>query len=407
MKAVGIVVEYNPFHNGHLYHVQQAKEKSGADIVIAVMSGPFLQRGEPAIVSKWARTEMALKGGVNIVVELPYSFATQHASIFASGAVDILHSLGCDYICFGSESGNIQEFIQTFDYLQKNEALENEYIKQYVNEGYSYPKAKSFAIEQITSTISGQPLNLSTPNNILGYEYYKAVKKNHYPIELLTIARKQADYHDEYFSSETIASATSIRKEMLKEDSIQSIEPFIPGSTLHILQTYKDNYQVFHTWENYWSYLKFRLLQLTPRELASIYEVEEGLENRIIKYAKQADSFHHFMSLIKTKRYTWTRLQRICVHILTNTTKVEMSNLTKPAYIRLLGTSKMGRTYLKEKKKNILLPVISKLSSYQHHQLDLDIRASRIFAFGAPLSSQQELIDIDYKMPPIMIDTEK
>lgn len=403
MKAVGVVVEYNPFHNGHLYHIQKAKELTQAEIVIAVMSGPFLQRGEPALISKWSRAEMALENGIDLIVELPYPFATQHAAVFASGAVEILHSLGCDYLCFGSESGNINEFDSIFNLLAEKKDEEDRLVKEYMKQGMSYPKAKSCAIQELTSVNKTQGLNLHMPNNILGYEYYKSVRTNAYPMQVCTVARIKADYHDKKFTSDTIASATSIREELLQTaGSLTTIEPFLPSSSYQALQQYKETYLTYHTWENYWSYLKFRLLQTTAEELSTIYEIEEGIEYRFLKYVKEASSFQDFIRLLKTKRYTWTRLQRICVHILTNTKKEEMQTYSKPAYIRLLGTTANGRLYLKEKKKQFLLPIISKLSSFEKEKIVLDVRASQIYALGVPVAAQQKLLEMDYSKPPIM-----
>ncbi|PAD89916.1 hypothetical protein CHH55_00940 [Niallia circulans] len=403
MKAVGVVVEYNPFHNGHLYHIQKAKELTQADIVAAVMSGPFLQRGEPALVSKWARAEMALESGVDLIVELPYAFATQHAAVFASGAVDILQSLSCDFLCFGSESGSIDAFQQTFTLLQGKGMEEDLLVKGFMKQGMSYPKAKSLAIKELTTSDDHTALNLSMPNNILGYEYYKAVHTNKYPMEICTVARMKADYHDKTFTSDTIASATSIREELLHDKGdLRKIKPFLPASSYQLLQQYKKTYLTYHTWENYWHYLKFRLLQSTAEELAAIYEMEEGLEYRFLKYVKTASSFHDFIRLVKTKRYTWTRLQRICVHILTNTKKAEMSSSLKPNYIRLLGTTVNGRLYLKEKKKQFQLPIISKLSAFDKEKIALDIRASQIYALGVPNLVQHQLLEMDYTKPPIM-----
>ncbi|WP_312099292.1 nucleotidyltransferase [Niallia sp.] len=403
MKAVGVVVEYNPFHNGHLYHIQKAKELTDADIVVAVMSGPFLQRGEPALVSKWSRAEMALENGIDLIVELPYSFATQHAAVFAAGSVEILQSLGCDFLCFGSESGDITEFSHMFNQLQEKQVEEDLLVKESIKKGMSYPKAKSLAIQELTNIDKTLGLDLSMPNNILGYEYYKAVHTNNYPIEVCTVARMKADYHDKIFTSDTIASATSIRQELVnKQGSLKTIEPFLPPASFYLLQKYEETYQTYHTWENYWGYLKFRILQSTAKELATIYEMEEGLEYRFLKYVKEASSFEEYIRLLKTKRYTWTRLQRICVHILTNAKKEEMLAQSKPAYMRLLGTTENGRFYLKEKKKQFSLPIISKLSAFDIEKIALDIRASQIYALGAAASVQEQLLNMDYAQPPIM-----
>src|SRR4051812_18291343 len=174
MKAVGIIVEYNPFHHGHAYHIKKAKETTGADLVIAAMSGNFLQRGEPALVSKWTRTEMALNGGVDLVFELPYSFAVQKADTFAKGAVSMLIAAGCDSICFGSESGNIEDFYHTYHFLKKHQLQYNHAIRQYMDQGNSYPKALSLAFQSLESTEN--IIDLSMPNNILGFQYVKAAE---------------------------------------------------------------------------------------------------------------------------------------------------------------------------------------------------------------------------------------
>ncbi|PKG22145.1 nucleotidyltransferase [Niallia nealsonii] len=402
MKAVGVIVEYNPLHNGHLYHIQKAKELTNADIVIAVMSGPFLQRGEPAVVSKWHRADMALQHGIDLVIELPYAFATQHAEIFAYGAVRLLDSLRCDYICFGSESGDIQSFYNAYSLLEENKTNYEQWLKAFMTEGNSYPKAASLAFLQLTEKKTAM-LDLSKPNNMLGFQYVKAVCSLKLAIQLVTIARKDANYHDTYFSSETIASATSIRKQLFDAKSgIETITSYIPTHTNAILQAFQMEYGVYMQWENYWPYLKFRLLQIKANELSGIYEVEEGLEHRLLASIQKADSFHHFLTLVKTKRYTWTRLQRICTHVLTNTKKTDIKEMSEPTYIRLLGSTASGRLYLKEKKKNFLLPVVSKLSSFQNQQIALDSKAAAIYSLGAPLSFQQKLTKLEYSQPPIM-----
>lgn len=404
MNAAGIVVEYNPFHNGHAFHLEHTKKMTKADIIVAVMSGQFLQRGEPALLPKWHRAEMALKAGADIVIELPYQFSTQKADTFAFGAVSILSAMGCQALCFGSESGNIGPFHTTVNFLEKNKEKFKRYIKSYMAEGISYPTAISAAFKALGP--SDALLDLSKPNNILGLEYLKAVKKLQAPINTVTIKRTNADYHDETLSSEYIASATSIRKTLFSaEEGLKAVKPYVPYSTYVLLKQYTKNYGLFHSWENYWPFLKYRLLQSTPEELAQIYEIEEGLENRLIRVALSATSFQDFMSKVKTKRYTWTRLQRMCVHILTNTKSEEMkTRMEKVTYMRLLGMTERGRKYLNGKKGVLPIPLISKISSYKEDDIALDIRASRVYAMGANQNFQQKLIDLDYMQPPIYID---
>ncbi|MGP7818868.1 nucleotidyltransferase [Niallia sp. 01092] len=403
MKAVGVIVEYNPFHNGHYYHIQKAKEQTEADIVIAIMSGPFLQRGEPAIVSKWHRADMALINGVDIVLELPYVFATQHAELFAKGAVSLLHSIKCDYLCFGSEAGNIQAFINTYSLIHEKKAEYNELLLTYLKKGNSYPKAASLSFQSLVKKDKNEYLDLTQPNNILGYQYVKAVLSKSIPMQLHTIARTQASYHDQHFRSDHIASATSIRNELLHNNrNLDNILPFVPAETANLLTDYQLEFGSFHHWENYWSHLKYRLLSISKEDLSEIYEVEEGLENRLLTSVKKAESFNQFLTAVKTKRYTWTRLQRVCLHILTNTKKSDMPKDPEPTYLRLLGSSKAGRSYLNEKKKELLLPLVSKLSAFHNKQIALDTKASSIYSLGVPLSYQQKLDQLEYSQPPII-----
>lgn len=403
MNAVGLVVEYNPFHNGHAFHLEEAKRIANADIVIAVMSGNFLQRGEPALVSKWKRTEMALLAGADIVFELPYAFATQKADTFANGAVSILEAAGCQSLCFGSEAGNIESFQQTLSFLESNKTEYDKQVKLYIKKGNSYPKALSLAFQEISS--NQDLIDLSKPNNILGYQYITAAYNQQAHIQFFTVARKNANYHDLHFSSESIASATSIRKALASRNGqMDSIRKFVPNSTYESLLQYKEEFGLFHCWEHYWPYLKFRLLQTTAKELKAIYEIEEGLENRILSIAPEADSFQQFMEKLKTKRYTWTRLQRACIHILTNTTKEEMfMDKEKAEYLRLLGMTIKGKEYLNINKNTLGLPLISRISGNHSKQLMLDIRASRVYGLAAPSKCQRKLIENEFKQPPIII----
>jgi predicted nucleotidyltransferase len=403
MRAVGLIVEYNPFHNGHAYHLQASKEAANADVVIAVMSGNFLQRGEPALISKWFRTKMALLNGVDLVIELPYNFATQKAETFANGAVSILEAIGCESLCFGSESGDISSFFQTNDYLRVQQKPYDEHIKQFMDTGVSYPKALSLAFQQLPD--SEKFLDLAMPNNILGFQYIKSIKQQKSSIRPMTVPRKNADYHDEHFASATIASATSIRKAIFSSEAGQSeIEQLVPEPTNQLLNEYYHEYGVFHRWENYWGYLQFRLIHCSPDELKGIYEAEEGLENRLIASALVSDSFHEFMQKIKSKRYTWTRLQRLCVHILTNAKKTEMDrSQEKATYLRLLGMTTTGKEYLNKRKTHFSLPLVSKLSSYKQKEIHLDIKAARIYALGVPSQLRNALLMQEYKQPPIFV----
>ncbi|WP_078547335.1 nucleotidyltransferase [Litchfieldia alkalitelluris] len=403
MKAVGVVVEYNPFHNGHKYHLEQAKSQTKADVVVAVMSGNFLQRGEPALVSKWSRTKMALENGVDIVVELPYVFATQKAETFANGAVAILSHLFCNYLCFGSEHGSITEFKDTLSFLERNQEVFNELVKKAIQQGVSYPRALSLSYDSLVADSS--LIDLTQPNNILGYHYVKAIYDQKQNIVPFTIQRTNANYHDENFSSETIASATSIRKSLFKNNgTLEQVRNYIPLETNNILNQYKQEFGQFHEWDDYFHLLKYKIVTNTEHELQEFYEIEEGLEHRIKRVILKSTNFNEFMQQLKTKRYTWTRLQRACLHILTNSKK---SSFTKtfehqdPSYIRLLGMSQKGQHYLSSIKKDISVPVISKLSSFTNEMIQLDINAAYAYSMTLPEPIRSNFLLQEYSTPPL------
>jgi predicted nucleotidyltransferase len=402
MKAVGLVVEYNPFHNGHAFHLKKSKEAADADTVIAVLSGPFLQRGEPSLVSKWARAEMALQAGVDLVIELPYPFASQKAETFARGAIMVLEALQCDTFCFGSENGQIGDFINTYQLIEENREHYNELIKEHMKEGLSYPRAASLAFSGLS--FGQQTLDLSKPNNILGMEYVRTALSHKFAIKPETIPRIHAEYHDTKLSEHSIASATAIRKSLFENElDIGGIEGYVPATTSSLIKEYLHQFKYVHNWEMYWQLLKYRIISASTEEINHIYEIEEGIEHRLKEAAIHSQNFHEFMAAIKTKRYTWTRLQRMCVHILTNTTKIEMSPLGKqPSYIRLLGMSLAGREYLRIVKKKLPIPLVSRVSSFDSKRILPDIRASRIYALGLPEPYQTRLMKREFEAPLIL-----
>lgn len=403
MKAVGVVVEYNPFHNGHFYHVEQSKILSGADVVIAVMSGPFLQRGEPALLSKWHRAKMALLGGVDIVFELPYAFATQKAEIFARGAIDILAAAGCDYVCFGSESGHIEDFYSTLRFIHSHQDPYDHLIKKNMDQGMSYPRATSSAFQELSP--SSEMMDLSKPNNILGFQYIRAIEELNLSLTPLTVARKNAGYHDPELSTTHIASATSIRKSIFSDDGqLSDLFSYIPSTTYTELVAFEKEFGHFLQWEDFWPFLQYRILTTDKCELARIYEVEEGIENRILQMVDKANSFSEFMTLLKTKRYTWTRLQRLCVHILTNTNKEQMKALSdRPSYLRLLGMTDLGRQHLNKWKKQSSLPIISRIASYKGKEIELDIKAAKTYTLGLKTVNRQNTLSLEYRQAPLFI----
>ncbi|MFB4162555.1 nucleotidyltransferase [Alteribacillus sp. JSM 102045] len=403
MKALGLIVEYNPFHNGHAYHLHSSKIKTNADVVICVMSGYFLQRGEPALMPRRERTMMALQGGADLVIELPYIFSSQHASWFARGAVSVLDHLGADVLCFGSEHGDIEPFLQLLYFLQANDEIYNQYIKQFIREGCSYPKAASLAFLKLDP--DKQWPDLSQPNNILGYHYIRAVHELGSSIKPETIPRTKAGFHDQQVSDKAIASATSIRRSLIElEKSPAEIAHTMPKTTRTQMEMYlKDNTSFVH-WEHYFPALQAKTLTLPPSFLEQIYEAEEGLHHRFRSLIKKHNTFESFMSALKTKRYTWTRLQRLAVQILTSTTKTEADEALihqQADHIRILGMNETGQSYLSRIKKQVDLPMFTNLPKQKTPQQKLDERAA--LAYYCPLSTSQRVAkwQEEYQLPPV------
>jgi predicted nucleotidyltransferase len=398
MKAVGVIVEYNPFHNGHRYHLQETREKTGADCLVAVMSGNFLQRGEPAIVSKWARAKMALAAGVDLVIELPYAFAVQAAERFADGAVRLLDAIGCEELCFGSESGDIAAFLAAAKTLFSQKEEFDALVRAELQRGQSFPKANAKAWDQLRSV----PLDLAQPNNVLGFAYVKAIWRHKLAITPRTIPRLAAGYHDESFSHPSIASATSVRKTLQQTGQLASIAPYVPPTTLEQLRQYRQTYGRWHDWEAYFPLLKYRLLTTTEEELRRMAGIEEGVEHRLKEKITAAETFASFIAAVKTKRYTWTRLQRMCAHVLTNFTKEEQTKAAGPTYIRLLGMSETGRRYLQRVKKELALPLITKAAKLNGDPLyEQEKRAAAVYAAALPEPLYSAALKEEYATAPI------
>lgn len=403
MNATGVVVEYNPFHNGHKFHLDESKLVTEADLVVAVMSGNFLQRGEPALVSKWARTKMALAQGVDIVLELPYVYATQHAEVFAKGAISILNQLGIQSLCFGSEAGDINEFYSLLTFINQQNTTYNIYIHEKLKKGYSYPKALALAFKELNN--HEQILDLSLPNNILGYHYIKAIHEQAANIKPYTIMRKNTHYHDKEIPTHSIASATSIREKLVNQNGdLSSIRHVVPETTYHELINFSEQYESFQNWERLFPYLKFKIMTSSLSQLAEIYEAEEGLENRLVSSIKEATSFLDMMKKMKTKRYTWTRLQRFCLHALTNTTKEEMKHVNENCpYIRVIGMSITGREYMNQRKKQLDVPLVSTVSKTKHPFLEIENRSTFCYSLGYNSKIQSKILREEFAQPPIIV----
>jgi predicted nucleotidyltransferase len=415
LKTVGLIVEYNPLHYGHVYHFRQSKINAKADAVIAVMSGNFLQRGEPALVNKWARTEMALQMGADLVIELPVAFSSQPAEWFAYGAVSALHQTGIvDSLCFGSESGEIDWLKALAHRLHQEPKAFQQNLKQQLKKGINYPAAYSQAIQDFVGEDpqmkDAQAFNLAQPNNVLGLHYLIALERLKSNIEPLTITRQKSGYHQQDITDQQIASATALRKILMEQQNTTEISPFVPPYTYDILcREWEANRGPMH-WDRFAMNLFHQLLNSTPLQLSEIYEVSEGLENRIKQILPQLNlneslSIDMLLEAVKTKRYTRTKLQRTLLRILLNHSKqdLEMNKLSQGVpYLRVLGFSDTGRILLKQMKTTAKVPVVSNPARSSFDFLDMDIRAASIYSLAYPKPSSQEIFR-DYYQAPIYL----
>ncbi|WP_304508275.1 nucleotidyltransferase [Anaerotignum sp.] len=360
MKTLGIIAEYNPFHLGHQYMIEEAKKKSCADRVVVVMSGSFVQRGEPALFDKWTRTKAALTNGVDMVLELPVLFAAANAETFASAAVRTLEETGIvDTLCFGSESGNLTVLKEAAK-LMSNETEEfRSLLKSHLDEGMSYPTARSKALETI-SNINSEIL--SQPNHILGLEYLKALTRYHCNMIPMTIKREGAAYHATSLEDK-FASASAIRKGIF-EDQVDEAFKQVPENCIDLYSKTLSLGTAPVFWNNYAGALNYKLRTMSSEDLREIFEVTEGLENRILRSIDTCYNIEDIIDFIKSKRYTRTKIQRILLHILLDIKNTEVDYFIKKPlmpYIRVLGFRKDNAEILGDLTMNAKCPVLTNL----------------------------------------------
>lgn len=391
MKVLGIVAEYNPFHNGHAYHITESKRITGADTVVAIMSGNFLQRGEPAIFDKWTRAQMAMQNGVDLVLELPAVYATQNAERFAYGAVASLHATGLiNYLSFGSESGHIEDLFDLADFIFIENSDFQTRLNLHLSSGLNYPSAYALALDETYLGRNSQGTDIMQANNTLGLMYLKALKKLKSPTQASTVKRQGSDYHQRDISSPDIASATAIRDIYLRQNPEQ-IRNYIPGNNFDLIS---NNYKTGLSWEDFWQIIFAKIHSLSPDELRAYPDVKEGLENRIKSAIIEANSVEDLIRLIKSKRYTQSRIQRILTQILLDIKKTDLESELEPKYLRLLAFNKKGQDFLNLAKKTASLPLIANFSA--EDELDrhakFDIHASRLYSLAEIKKRKKSLL---------------
>lgn len=406
MRTAGLVVEYNPFHNGHLYHIQQTRRVCEADCIVCVMSGNFIQRGEPAIINKWARAKAALLNGADLVIELPLVYAMASAEYFSYGAVKILDSLGVvDSICFGSESGSIEE-LDIFASVLANEPVQyKQLLKAELDKGLSYPSARQSALstylKSYYSSGNYNPEAIGSSNNILGIEYLKALKKIKSSITPFTIKREGNSYNSELLTG-AFSSATSIRK-TVSENSLTSIgqvlKTVMPESSLNILMEEINNGRgpVFQS--DFEAIILNEIRRMSVEQLSLYPYLGEGLVNRVKSCADSCGSLEELIDCTITKRYTKTRINRCLFSILNSIRNSDIETFVKdkgPQYIRILGFNSVGKKLLKTIKETAKLPIITKVADFKRSEdpyvcrlLELEARSTDIYVLGYSNSSQR------------------
>ena len=353
-KVLGIIAEYNPFHNGHLYHLDASKKVTGCDYTVAIISGNFTQRGSTSVVDKWSKTKMDLQNGVDLVIELPFIFTNQSADTFAFGACSILNYLKVDYLVFGSESDNI-DYIKDIVNIEDDKKYQ-EKVKELLDKGINYPTALSKALKDFNINLS------DSSNDLLGISYVKALKKLNSKITPITIKRTN-NYNDKTLTK-YITSATSIRENINK----RSIKKYVPKHTYKCLKEKK------YFIEDYYPLLKYKIMS-EINDLNKYNDVNEGIENRIKKVIYESNSYNELIMNIKSKRYTYSKIKRILLNILVGFTKEDKEKNKEINYIRVLGFNKNGKNYLGKIKKECTIPIYTNFNK----ELEYELKVTSIY----------------------------
>ena len=373
MKKIGIIAEFNPFHNGHKYFIDEVKKMFPDSIIILIMSGNFTERGDSSVINKWDKTLIALKNNVDIIVELPFKYTVQSADTFAYASIKLLNYLKVDYLVFGSESNDINKLLKI-----ANEQLSNDYdlkVKKELKKGINYPTALNNALKDLNQK------EIKDPNDLLALSYIKEIIKNNYSFKPYNIKRTN-NYHD-IDSNDDIVSSSNIR---VKLSQNLDISRMVPTNTLNVL---KDKKIV----SKYFEYLKYKII--SENDLSKYLDVDEGLPTRIKKYINESNSIEELIQNIKTKRYTYNRIYRMLNHILCSFTKEENNLLKDIEYIRILGFSNNGQKYLNKIKDIIKTPILNKYDTNKYKALEIEYRVSEIYSL-----IYEDILDNEIKNKP-------
>ena len=390
-RVLGIIAEYNPFHNGHLYHIAKSKEETGAQYVVAVISGNFVQRGNTSIVNKWTKARMALLNGADLVIELPTVYSISSAENFAEGAIKILNSLGIvDTLSFGMEAKDISTLNNIANVLYSEPKEYVTILSHELKKGNSFPKARENALMMYLNDIKRYANIMAGSNNILGIEYLKALKRTKSTINPVGIKREKVLYNDKYIVDE-FASATAIRK-MLMTKQLGDISKVMPRNSYLLLgEELKKGHYVIEI-SRFEKEIIYNLRRMSIEDIAKLPDVSEGLENSIKNAADSCNTIEELINIVKSKRFTQTRIQRILLCSLLGITKKQMdiSRKTVP-YVRVLGFNNKGKELISEMMRlNPKLNVITSVKKYidtvanrnLKEMLETDILATNVYTLG-------------------------
>lgn len=401
-RVVGIVAEYNPFHNGHMYHLEKAKEQSGAEYSICVMSGNFAQRGTSSIVNKWKKAEMAILSGIDLVIELPTIYSVASAEGFSLGAIKLLESLKIvDAISFGTETDDYAALNNISSVVCEEPKKYKDLLNGQLKKGLSFPKSRENALMLYFDNNKRYANILNSPNNILAIEYLKSLKKIKSVIQPIPVKREKVYYNDNTIVDE-FASATAIR-ELLKTKQFSEIRKVVPKTTYEILTKETELGNVVLDLSNYEKEIIYNLRKMTVEEIAELPDVNEGLEHSLKNAANFSNDINNLINIVKTKRYTQTRIQRILICALLGITKKDVMMARKSIpYIRVLGFNEKGKELISRiKKANPKLPVITSVKKFKDTNtnknykrlLDIDIFSTDVYTLACENDS---IANLDY-----------
>jgi len=373
MKVIGIVTEYNPFHNGHIYQLEKIREMYPNCIIVIAMSGNYTERGEISIINKWDKASISINHGVDIVLEIPFIFSNQSADTFSYAALKMLNEFSVDTLVFGSESNDKEMLIKAASVQLDNKEFDS-LVKKYMDNGENYPTSLNKAIEELTG------ISINNSNDLLAVSYIKEILKNNYKIDIVPIKRTTSFLDIE--SEDNIVSAFNIRNKLKNNIDVSK---YLPKDSLEKIELYDE--------DKLFNLLKYKIVS-ENNSLDKYHLISEGIHNRVYNAVLASTSYEELVENIKSRRSTYNKVNRILINILVGFTKSEANNFRDLEYVRILGMSKNGRNHYSKIKKNVSIHVISKFENFSSAQVEL--RASMVYSMLVSSDISSEIKNIPY-----------